>query len=134
MFTTWRRRQSSGNAGMVTAETAIVMPAVVLLLTVVLFAGRAVIDQVRCIDAARAGARLAARGEPSTVVAAAVRRIAPAQARMALSDNGSEAIVTVASEARVPLAGWAVLPLRGSATAQIETSLDPPLGPREAFP
>lgn len=122
-----------GDSGMVTAETAIVMPAVVLLLTVVLFAGNAVLDQVRCIDAAQAGARLAARGEASAVVTASVQRIAPSQARMTLSDNGSEAVVVVMSDVRIPLTGWAVVSLRGSAAAQIETSLDPLLGPSEAF-
>ena len=53
-------REGSGAAGSVTAELALALPSVVLLLAVVLAAGDVVAGQIRCVDAARAGARAAA--------------------------------------------------------------------------
>jgi secretion/DNA translocation related TadE-like protein len=72
-----RRR---GERGTVTAELALALPSVVLLLGVVLAVGELVAAQVRCLDAARAGVRLAARGEPAVRVGAAVSAPAPGAA------------------------------------------------------
>ncbi len=63
--------------GMVTAEAAIVIP---LLLLVAVVCGWVVAigaAQVRVIDAAREGARLAGRGEPPAVIEAAIERAGP---------------------------------------------------------
>jgi hypothetical protein len=49
--------------GAATAELAVVMPAVTVVLAAVLSVGQAVVAQVSCVDAARAGARAAARGD-----------------------------------------------------------------------
>ena len=51
-----------GEHGMVTAEFAVVLPAVVLVLALSLGALGLALDQIRCVDAARAGARAASRG------------------------------------------------------------------------
>ena len=59
--------------GSATAEVAILLPGVVLLLALVLAAGSGVVGQVRCVDAARTGARLAARGESAQAVTSAAR-------------------------------------------------------------
>jgi hypothetical protein len=56
-------RADAADAGAVTAELAVVMPAVTAVLAVVLCAGQAVLAKVMCVDAARAGARAAARGD-----------------------------------------------------------------------
>ena len=48
---------------MVTAELAVVLPALLLVLAVALSALGLAVDQVRCVDAAAAGARAAARGD-----------------------------------------------------------------------
>ncbi len=45
------------------AEFAVALPAVVLVLALLLGAARVALAQVGCVDAARAGARAAARGE-----------------------------------------------------------------------
>lgn len=50
--------------------------------------------QVRCIDAAREAARLAARGDNRSAVAAA-RRLAPAGARIDLRRDGDLVVATV---------------------------------------
>jgi Flp pilus assembly protein TadG len=50
--------------GMVTAETAVVLPVLLLVLAGAVAAVTVVGAQMRCVDAAREAARAAARGEP----------------------------------------------------------------------
>src|SRR4051794_24361822 len=67
-----RSSRWGGTDGFVTAEAAVALP-VLVLLTAVLVAGiGAAAAQIRCVDAAQAGARALARGEPGAVVAARV--------------------------------------------------------------
>ena len=69
---------------MVTAEIAVALPALVLVLTLALAAVATATDHVRCVDAARTGARLLARGEPVDVVRRDVARQAPDGASITL--------------------------------------------------
>ena len=57
------RRDADREAGMVTAETAVVLPVLLLVLVCAVAAVTVVGAQLRCVDAAREGARAAARGE-----------------------------------------------------------------------
>ena len=82
---------------MVTAETAVVLPVLLLLLAGVVAAVVVVGAQMRCVDAAREGARAAARGEEAAVVTGLVRRIAPDGARTAVVTEGEEVRVTVSA-------------------------------------
>lgn len=59
----------------------------------------AVAMQVRCVDAAREAARLAARGDERSAVAAAVR-LAPAGARVDLHRDGDFLVATVAAHSK----------------------------------
>lgn len=77
----WRQRGSA------TAEFAICLPAVLLVVLLVLTLAAVSLAQLRCADAARAGARAAALGEDS----AAVSRIATTRA-------GPDAWVEVSSD------------------------------------
>jgi len=88
-------------AGMVTAETAVVLPVLVFVLAAALAAVSVVTAQLRCTDAAREGARAAARGESG----AAVREISAASApeSSVVSVNQDEETVTVEVSAAVPL-------------------------------
>lgn len=70
---------------MVTAEIAATLPVVVAVLTIALSAVGAVTDQLRCVDAARTGARLLARGEEIGPVRHAVAERAPSGADIDLS-------------------------------------------------
>ncbi|HLS25808.1 MAG TPA: TadE family type IV pilus minor pilin [Beutenbergiaceae bacterium] len=54
--------------GSVTAELALCLPAVVLVLMLVVTLGAASVTQLRCTDAARAGARAAALGHSTAQV------------------------------------------------------------------
>jgi secretion/DNA translocation related TadE-like protein len=115
---------ASAQGGSVTAEVAIALPAVVLALVVVLAVGAAVSAQLRCVDAARAGARAAARGQPPAEVSAFARRIAPAGARVGIDLTGNTATVSVLATLRLPLPGHPGLTVRARALADVEHAAD----------
>jgi Flp pilus assembly protein TadG len=106
-----RRRE----AGMVTAETAVVLPVLLLVLAGAVAAVTLVGAQLRCVDAAREGARAAARGEPLAVVEALVARAAPEGAAATVSVGAEEVRVTVA--ARIAPLGPVPLAITASAEA-----------------
>jgi hypothetical protein len=60
----------------------------------------AVSTQVRCIDAAREAARLAARGDERSAVDAA-RRIAPVGARVQVHRDGGLVVATVVARSKL---------------------------------
>lgn len=78
---------------MVTAELAVALPAVALLLAIVLGAFDLAIAQLRCVDAARTAARSAARGDPPGRVAELAARSGPPGAWVSL--RRSDGLVTV---------------------------------------
>ncbi|WP_337062410.1 TadE family type IV pilus minor pilin [Kineococcus sp. G2] len=105
------------------AELAVALPAVVLVLALVLGAARVVLAQVACVDAARAGARAAARGEDAGVVRATAAAAAPARAAVAVLAGGDGTVaVEVRSVQRLagPLGGEVLV--RSTATAAVEDS------------
>jgi Flp pilus assembly protein TadG len=110
---------------MVTAETAVVLPVLLVVLAMGVWVLAAVAGQLRCVDAARAGARAAARGDAASAVAAAAQRVAPAPARVRISRSGDE--VTVLVEAVVAPFGHVLARLPAAhvaahATAVVEGS------------
>ncbi|WP_078628186.1 TadE family type IV pilus minor pilin [Streptomyces sp. NRRL F-2664] len=113
-----------GDRGYVTAEAALVIPALVLFAAMLVWALMAAAGQIRCVDAARAGARAAARSEPAEVAVAAAREAAPAGARVELERVGDLWRVRVAA----PAPGPAGVPLRlgAQAVALAEDSVGPP--------
>ena len=83
------RKPGAGQAGAITAEFAVALPAVVLLLAFLLAGGAAGLTQLRLEEAARAGARAYARGESGEAVEGIVQRIAGADtAANIASDDG----------------------------------------------
>jgi hypothetical protein len=110
-----------GQRGSITAETAVAFPALVVVLATALWGVSAAAAQVACVDAARAGARAAARGEPQTEVRAAVLRAAPPRANVSLSRDPVTTRVVVQAEARPLLKGlFPPLKLRAQAIAATE--------------
>ena len=77
----------SGSAGASTVEAALGIAALVVVLVLCLAGVTAVSMQVRCVDAAREAARLAARGDERSAVEAA-RRIAPGGALVQVHRDG----------------------------------------------
>ncbi|WP_405448512.1 TadE family type IV pilus minor pilin [Streptomyces erythrochromogenes] len=110
--------------GYVTAEAALVIPALVLFAASLVWALMAAAGQIRCVDAARAGARAASRSEPAEVAVAAAREAAPPGARVELERVGDLWRVRVAA----PAPGPAGIPLRlgAQAVALAEDSVGPP--------
>jgi Flp pilus assembly protein TadG len=118
----WLLSAERRDAGMVTAETAVVLPVLLFVLAAAVAAVTVVGAQLRCVDAAREGARAAARGEDSAVVAALAARAAPGGARTTIAHDGPAVAVTVAAEV-APL-GPVPFRVRVSATAVAEREPD----------
>ncbi|MEU4200861.1 TadE family type IV pilus minor pilin [Streptomyces sp. NPDC045470] len=116
-----RGRERDRDRGYVTAETALVIPALVLFTGLLLWGLVAACAQIQCVDAARAGARAAARSEPPSAVGAVAREAAPHGARVALERRGD--LVRVRVEAATPGVGPLTLTLRGEATALAEETV-----------
>ncbi|WP_323448158.1 TadE family type IV pilus minor pilin [Streptomyces yaizuensis] len=106
---------------MVTAEAAVAMPALVIFAMGLVWALMAASAQIQCVDAARTGARAAARSEPYAVVVAAARAAAPADARVAVAREGGLWRVRVSAPAPGP-GRWA-LTLRAEAVALAEDTI-----------
>ncbi|AQT73621.1 MULTISPECIES: TadE family type IV pilus minor pilin [Streptomyces] len=118
------RGREKRDRGYVTAEAALVIPALVLFAASLVWALMAAAGQIRCVDAARVGARAAARSEPAEVAVAAARQAAPSGARVELERAGDLWRVRVAA----PVPGPAGIPLRlgAQAVALAEDSVGPP--------
>ena len=90
-----RRRAGVGRLadeqGMATAELAVAIPTLVLVLFVALSALATVTDQVRCVDAARATARALARGDDPGAAVSAGKRLAPPGAAFSVTGAGASA-------------------------------------------
>lgn len=109
---------------MVTAETAVALPALVILLGGLLVLIAAVSAQLRCVDAAREGARAAARGDAPGSVVRIARSAAPSGAQVSVSKGDTKVTVTVT--ARTPLLGGlgGSVTVRASATSRLEPTED----------
>ncbi|TDK25468.1 pilus assembly protein TadE [Arthrobacter crusticola] len=101
--------------GSVTAELAVALPALVLLLGVILGAATVGVTQLRLEEAARAGAREIARGEAGESVEATVRRLAGPGAGLEVAGDGDWTSVTVTTRVQGPFLD--LLKVRLSATA-----------------
>lgn len=94
-----------GEAGVVTAETAIVSMGLVIIAVAMLFVVAVGIAQVRCVDASRDVARALARGESEAHSLDLGRLTAPAGARFSTSATGGVVRVDV----NVTVAGPGIL-------------------------
>ncbi len=110
-----RRSPLAKDTGAVTVEAALAMCALTVFLALALGALIAVAQTMRCADAARELARLAARGEPDRGRAVAAR-LAPSGARMELVPDGD----TVTALVSVRLVGPLPLTVDGRAVAALE--------------
>ncbi|WP_454118279.1 TadE family type IV pilus minor pilin [Microbacterium lacticum] len=102
-----------GDRGSATAEFAVVVPAVVLVIALTAGCLAAAGRQVRLEQGVAQAARLAARGEPSDRVSAIVAAVAGGEID-AVSDDGDLVCVSATAPARVPLP---VPPLRARSCA-----------------
>lgn len=110
--------------GMVSAELALAIPSVLLVLAICLTALALGIDQVRVVDAARVAARAASRGEDPGLVRELASDRAPTGSRVSLSQDADEVRVVVTAPRRVKL-----LPALPAATGQASARWEPGAGP-----
>src|SRR5205807_1344816 len=89
-------RPEARDAGMVTVEAAVALCAFLTMLVLILAGAAAVLDQLRCTDAAREAARLVAMGQQSRA-ATAVNAIAPRGATFNIATTGDAVTVEVSA-------------------------------------
>lgn len=106
--------------GSVTAELALALPAVVAVLVLAMVTTGALLTQIRCADAARAGARVAALGEDLGAVRAAVAAVADPAASVEVARSGPWVEVRV--QRRV-MSRWGPLVASARSTAWVEPGL-----------
>lgn len=109
---------------MVTAETAVVLPVLVFVLAAALAAVSVVTAQMRCADAAREGARAAARGESDSAVHEIAASSAPDGSAVSVSRAGENVTVTVSASVAMFAGLGPSITVSDSATAALEPGLD----------
>lgn len=116
-----RDSRGPGNArGAVTAEFAVALPAVLLLLALLLAGAAAGVTQLRLEEGARAGARALARGEDPAAVQGIVRTLAGTSATASVAADGEWLSVTVADRVGGPLGATVPWTLTAKATTRTE--------------
>ncbi|MFC5185792.1 TadE family type IV pilus minor pilin [Actinomadura harenae] len=111
---------------MATAEIAVALPALVLVTVLALWAVAVASTHMSCVDAARAGARAAARGESLDAVRALVSRSAPQGATVAVQRDAERVQVTVSTAVRPPaMSGLPSLDVQAHAEAETEPGTPP---------
>jgi Flp pilus assembly protein TadG len=111
---------------MVTAETAVVLPVLLVVLAGSIWVLACVAAELRCVDAARVGARAAARGDAEPAVSVAASKLAPHGAVVSVARGPAEVTVRVHAVVRPFGAALGRLPgtsVSARATAMVE---DPP--------
>jgi Flp pilus assembly protein TadG len=117
-----------GDDGMVTAETAVVLPVLLFVLAGAVAAVTVVGAQLRCVDAVREGARAAARGEDVATVRTLVLRAAPDGMTVSVTQAGDDVRVGVAGRI-APLGPIALdVEVSAEATARLEPAAENPGG------
>jgi Flp pilus assembly protein TadG len=125
-------RRGASDTGSVTAELALALPTLILVLAIGVWLQSAVALQARCLDAARAGARAAARGDPDGTIRARLAGALPAGATVRVGHSAGLVTVTVQAPATAPagLSSLLAAPtVTGSATSADEASTAAPATP-----
>lgn len=127
----------TASRGSVTAETAAMLPALMVVLAAALWAIQTVSVQLECVDAARAAARAAARGEALDQVHELARATTSPNAQVVITRDTEFTKVQITVEVRP---SWAqslpAVNVSATATASTETMTqhgDAP-GPRQELP
>jgi hypothetical protein len=110
---------------MATAEFAVAIPVVVVVLALGLGGLRLGLDELRCQDAARSAVRLLARGESTPAVRAEAVRAGPPGATVTLGAVGDRVSVTVRGRLPITLRGVGLAEPSATAEAVRELGLLP---------
>lgn len=93
-----RRGERAADRGFVTAESAVVLPVLVMFAMALVWGLLVVAAQIQCVDAARTGARAAARQDPADAVVAVTEEAAPSGAEVTVSRTGGHVRVVVVAK------------------------------------
>ncbi len=107
----------SGDKGSATAELAVALPVIVVLVAAVAGAGAVGRAQVDCRDAAWTAARMVARGDEVSSALAAADQVRPDGARVSVTDQGDTIVVEVRAGVRLGGLGQATVPVGCRAVA-----------------
>ncbi|CAK7288262.1 conserved hypothetical protein [Streptomyces misionensis JCM 4497] len=116
--------ERGSDRGFVTVEAAVVLCVLVAFTMALVWGLLVVAAQIRCVDAARAGARSAARQDPPGAVLSVTRDAAPRGARVTVGREGDQVRVTVV--ARPPVLSGLPFELREDAVALAEETVGAP--------
>src|SRR4051812_17838642 len=116
-----RCERRGGDRGFVTAEAAVVLPVLVMFAMALVWVLLAVAAQIQCVDAARTGARAAARQDSVDAVVEVARGVAPRDAKVTVSREGDQ--VRVAVVARPPALHGLPFEVREEAVASVEETV-----------
>ncbi|MFC8363363.1 TadE family type IV pilus minor pilin [Streptomyces griseorubiginosus] len=92
------RRERAADQGFVTAESAMVLPVLVMFAMALVWGLLVVAAQIQCVDAARTGARAAARQDPADAVIRVARETAPRDAEVTVAREGDRVRVVVVAK------------------------------------
>ncbi|MFD8050454.1 hypothetical protein DMH26_33560 [Streptomyces sp. WAC 05379] len=93
-----RRPVGGSDRGFVTAESAVVLPVLVMFAMALVWGLLVMAAQIQCVDAARTGARAAARQDPTDAVIEVTREAAPRGATVTVGREGDEVRVVVVAK------------------------------------
>ncbi|MET7733724.1 TadE family type IV pilus minor pilin [Streptomyces sp. NPDC005402] len=116
-----RRRERAADQGFVTAESAMVLPVLVMFAMALVWGLLVVAAQIQCVDAARAGARAAAREDPDEAVVRVARDTAPRDAEVTVAREGDRVRVVVV--AKPPALHGLPFEVREEAVALVEATV-----------
>lgn len=116
------RKHRTSEQGSVTAELAVTLPALTAILALLLVGAVVGVTQLRLEEAARAGARAAARGETSAAVVDTAQRVAGPAAEVDVTLGAQWSRVRVTARVAGPLAELVSWPLVAEAVTKRESS------------
>jgi hypothetical protein len=90
------------DTGMVTAELAVALPALVVVMVAALYGEALVTAQLRCADAAAVAARLASRGDTAATVQSTALAAAPSGAQLGIATAATTVTATVTVRVSAP--------------------------------
>ncbi|MFF9395526.1 TadE family type IV pilus minor pilin [Streptomyces griseoluteus] len=93
-----RACERGADQGFVTAEAAVVLSVLVAFTMALVWGLLAVAAQIQCVDAARTGARAAARQDPPDAVVRLTREAAPRGSTVSVTREGEQVRVTVVAK------------------------------------
>ena len=111
--------------GAATVEIAVALPSLVVIVMVAVAAVTVVTAQLRCVDAAREGARAAARGEGAAIVRDIAGQVAPGRASVTVTVEAGRVAVGVSTTIRLLSGRGPSITVVGRAVAAAEPGVGP---------